>query len=147
MAWRWVRSTAADFALVALNWLLLGALLVPLRVLFPHVRSFEYAAGAPVSLLGIALLHAALITLMGYTEGLYAGGERSAEAGPHSRQVRGVGDDSVVLRLSLAGGSVGHKRFVLGSGLAALWRAVDVAMAEREAEPSRAAGRGCAQRA
>ncbi len=74
MAWRWVRSTAADFALVALNWLVLGALLVPLRVLFPHVRPFEYAAGEPVSLLGIALLHAALITLMGYTEGLYAGG-------------------------------------------------------------------------
>jgi len=74
MAWRWVRSTAADFALVALNWLLLGALLVALRVLFPHVRLFEYGAGAPVFLLGIALLHAALITLMGYTEGLYVGG-------------------------------------------------------------------------
>jgi exopolysaccharide biosynthesis polyprenyl glycosylphosphotransferase len=72
-AWRWVRATAADFALVALNWLLIGALLVPLRMLFPHVWSFAYAAGAPVSLLGIALLHAALITLMGYSEGLHAG--------------------------------------------------------------------------
>jgi exopolysaccharide biosynthesis polyprenyl glycosylphosphotransferase len=73
MAWKWVRSMAADFALVALNWLLIGALQVPLRVLFPHVRLFEFAAGAPVSLLGIALLHAALITLMGYTEGLHTG--------------------------------------------------------------------------
>jgi len=72
-AWRWLRSMAADFALVALNWLLIGALEVPLRGLFPHVRLFRFAAGAPVSLLGIALLHAALITLMGYTEGLHAG--------------------------------------------------------------------------
>ncbi len=74
MASQWVRCTAADFALVALDWLLIGALLVPLRMLFPHVRTFGFAAGAPVSLLGIALLHAALITLMGYTEGLHAGG-------------------------------------------------------------------------
>ena len=73
MAGRWVRAMAADFALVALNWLLIGALQVPLRVLFPHVRLFEYAAGAPVFLLGIASLHAALITLMGYTEGLHTG--------------------------------------------------------------------------
>jgi exopolysaccharide biosynthesis polyprenyl glycosylphosphotransferase len=73
MAWRWVRSTAADFSLVTLNWLLIGALLVPLRMLFPHVRSFGYAAGPPVSLVGIAVLHAALITLMGYSEGLHSG--------------------------------------------------------------------------
>lgn len=73
MARRWVRSIAADFALVTLNWLLIGAAQVPLRGLFPHVRLFEYAAGAPVSLLGIALLHGALITLMGYTEGLHNG--------------------------------------------------------------------------
>jgi exopolysaccharide biosynthesis polyprenyl glycosylphosphotransferase len=64
---------AADFALVALNWLLIGAMLVPLRIIFPNVRSFNYAEGAPLSLLGIALLHASLITLMGYTEGLHAG--------------------------------------------------------------------------
>jgi exopolysaccharide biosynthesis polyprenyl glycosylphosphotransferase len=65
-----------DVALVVLNWLSIGALLVPLRVLFPHVRMFEYAAGVPGLLLGIALLHAALITLMGYTQGLHpdAGG-------------------------------------------------------------------------
>ncbi len=73
-AWKWLRSTATDFALVALNWLLMGAVLVPLRSAFPRVRLFEYAAGAPVSLLGIAILHAALITLLSYTEGLYGSG-------------------------------------------------------------------------
>ena len=71
---------AADFALVALNWLLMGAVLVPLRMIFPRVRSFDYAAGAPVSLLGIALLHASLITLMGYTEGLQTGRDLRRQA-------------------------------------------------------------------
>jgi exopolysaccharide biosynthesis polyprenyl glycosylphosphotransferase len=71
MASRWMRSTTADFALVGLNWLLLGALLVPLRLLFPQVAAFRYAAGAPLSLLGLAVLHAVLITLLGHTEGLY----------------------------------------------------------------------------
>jgi len=69
MAWKLVSATVVDFALVAVNWLLIGALLVPLRGLFPHVRLFEYAAGAPVSLLGIAFLHAALITSMGFRKG------------------------------------------------------------------------------
>ncbi len=69
--WRWVRSMAADFALVGLDWLLIGASFVPLRMLYPRVRLFAYAAGTPVSLLGIATLHAALITLMAYTEGLH----------------------------------------------------------------------------
>jgi hypothetical protein len=77
---RWLRSMAADFALVALNWLLIGAVLVPLRMIFPRVRSFDYAAGAPVSLLGIALLHASLITLMGYTEGLHTGRDLRRQA-------------------------------------------------------------------
>ncbi len=77
---RWLRSMAADFALVALNWLLIGAVLVPLRMIFPRVSSFDYAAGAPVSLLGIALLHASLITLMGYTEGLQTGRDLRRQA-------------------------------------------------------------------
>ena len=77
---RWLRSMVADFALVALNWLLIGAVLVPLRMIFPRVRSFDYAAGAPVSLLGIALLHASLITLMGYTEGLQTGRDLRRQA-------------------------------------------------------------------
>jgi exopolysaccharide biosynthesis polyprenyl glycosylphosphotransferase len=75
MGWKWARSLAADFALVTLNWLSIGALLVPLRFLFPHVRAFNYAAGAPVSLLGIALLHAALIALMNHAEGLQSVGK------------------------------------------------------------------------
>ena len=67
-AWKWLISVAADFALVALNWLLIGAALVPLRILFPHVRTFGYAAGVPRYLLGMAFLQAALITLVSYTE-------------------------------------------------------------------------------
>ncbi|HKT87388.1 MAG TPA: sugar transferase [Candidatus Sulfotelmatobacter sp.] len=70
-ALKWIRSMAADFALVALGWLLMGACLVPLRTEFPQVWSFKYSAGAPMSLLGVAILHAALITLIGYTEGLH----------------------------------------------------------------------------
>ena len=72
-AWEWLRFTAADFALVGLNWLLIGALLVPLREIFPRVWLFKFAQGAPGSLLGIAILQATLITLMGHGEGLYAG--------------------------------------------------------------------------
>ncbi len=72
---------ATDFALIAVNWLLIGALQVPLRGIFPHVRIFEYAAGSPLSLLGIALLSAALITLVGYTEGLHSASvQRSGQA-------------------------------------------------------------------
>lgn len=71
-AWQWVRAMAADCALVGLDWLVVGALLVPLRLFFPGVRLFQYAAGAPNSMLGMAVLHAALITLIGHTEGLHA---------------------------------------------------------------------------
>lgn len=71
IAWKWLRSMAIDWALVSLNWLIVGGLLIPLRALFPRVRSFEYAAGEPASLLGMAMLHAALITLVAYTEGLH----------------------------------------------------------------------------
>ena len=70
-AGRWVRSAAADVALVGLNWLLLGALLVPLHRGFPQVHVFGYAAGRPFALLGIAALHAVLIALIGHAEGLY----------------------------------------------------------------------------
>jgi len=74
-AWRWLRSTSADFALVGVNWLLIGALLVFL----PRMRVFDSIL-APLSLLGIAVLHAALITLMGYTEGLYGAGNLQRRA-------------------------------------------------------------------
>jgi exopolysaccharide biosynthesis polyprenyl glycosylphosphotransferase len=70
MGWIWFRSTAAAFGLVTLNWLLLGGLLVALHALFPQKRIFGYAAGAPSTLLGIALLHATLITLIAHAEGL-----------------------------------------------------------------------------
>jgi exopolysaccharide biosynthesis polyprenyl glycosylphosphotransferase len=74
LAWTWTAAITADFALMALNWLLIGALLVPLRSLFPHVGLFAYAEGAPFFLLGTGFLHAALITLMGYTEDLHSSG-------------------------------------------------------------------------
>jgi exopolysaccharide biosynthesis polyprenyl glycosylphosphotransferase len=80
-ALRLIRSTAADFALIGLNWLLLGALLVPLRTVFPHVRLFKFDVGAPLSLLGIALLHATLVTLLGQSQGLYALGKGLRQQG------------------------------------------------------------------
>jgi exopolysaccharide biosynthesis polyprenyl glycosylphosphotransferase len=70
MGVHWLQSVAADYVLVALSWLIVGAVLVPLRVIFPGVHTFTYALGAPLSLLGIAILHAALITLVAHTEGL-----------------------------------------------------------------------------
>ena len=73
-ALHWARATGADFALIGVDWLLIGALLVPLRRLVPGLQLHAYAADVPTSLLGIALLHAALITLVGYAEGLYAAG-------------------------------------------------------------------------
>ena len=69
----WLKAVAADWALVSLNWLLLGALLIPLRTFFPRATFFEYATGAPLVLLGLAVLQAALITLVGHTEALYSG--------------------------------------------------------------------------
>jgi exopolysaccharide biosynthesis polyprenyl glycosylphosphotransferase len=71
----------ADWVLVALNWLLVGAVLVPLRELFPGVWSFGYAAGQPISLVGVAILHAALITLISYSEGLHVNGVKIRKQG------------------------------------------------------------------
>ena len=71
-AWEWLGSLVADCVLITLNWLILGALMVSLHDLFPRVRLFEVATWSYTFLLGIALLHIALITLVGYTEGLYA---------------------------------------------------------------------------
>ena len=71
---RWLRLMAADFTLVGLNWLFVGALSLSTQAAPAGVRLFEHAIEplAPSKLLGIALLHAALITLLGYSEGLYA---------------------------------------------------------------------------
>jgi exopolysaccharide biosynthesis polyprenyl glycosylphosphotransferase len=71
LAWKWIRLATADFTLVGVNWLLIGAVLVPLREIFPDVWLFRFAEGKPISLLGIAILQAALITLIGHNEGLY----------------------------------------------------------------------------
>lgn len=65
---QWAISTAVEFLLIALDWLAIGALLVPLHLLFPQRYVFQFAAGAPGTLLGIALLQAALITLLCYSE-------------------------------------------------------------------------------
>lgn len=77
-AWQWLRSTIADFALVGLDWLAIGAAIVLLRAAFPRFGLFEYAVRTPTSLLGIAVLHAALITLVGYSERLYEPGQETA---------------------------------------------------------------------
>lgn len=71
--WRVFSSIATDFALVELNWLLIGAGLTVLGTALPA----RLTASLPVSrlwLVGIGLLHAALITLVGYTELVYAVG-------------------------------------------------------------------------
>lgn len=77
--WKWLQSVVTDWALVAVNWLFVGALLVPLREFFPYVRSFRFEAGTPMPLIGIAVLHAALITLVGYSEGLNSPGTEPHE--------------------------------------------------------------------
>jgi exopolysaccharide biosynthesis polyprenyl glycosylphosphotransferase len=67
-----LRLVSADFAFVTLNWLLVGA-----------ARSFVgTVAGVltPSGLLGTALLHAALITLIGHTQGLYSVGSLPGHA-------------------------------------------------------------------
>src|ERR1700740_2226101 len=69
-----VRSICTDFAFITLNWLSVGALLLPLHAIFPIVPVFEFALHSCVFLIGMSLLHAALITLVGYTEGLYRAG-------------------------------------------------------------------------
>jgi exopolysaccharide biosynthesis polyprenyl glycosylphosphotransferase len=70
----WLRSIAADFVLVGLNWLFAGALVIGLDAAFPQAHLVEQLTIVPGSLLGLALLHAALITLLGYSEGLYEDG-------------------------------------------------------------------------
>ena len=69
---KWVLSMAVDFALVALNWMLVGVFGAPLRILFAPAVSVN--AGTAISWIGIALLQGALITLLAYSEGLHAKG-------------------------------------------------------------------------
>src|SRR5947209_6334121 len=60
----WLTLITADLAFVTLNWLFIGAVWIRL--------GHSVVVPVPSSFLGIALLHAALITLLGYSEGLYA---------------------------------------------------------------------------
>jgi len=68
----WLRAVTADFAIISLDWFLLGAIAILFRAPFASKLSFQIVAWSPVLLLGISILHAALITLVAYTEGLYA---------------------------------------------------------------------------
>ena len=69
-AYTWVLSMAIDFALITSNWLLIGSLLVLSRTFLPSAKFLSGSIADPFCLLGLATLHAALITLMSYTEGL-----------------------------------------------------------------------------
>lgn len=81
---RWLWLLAVDFVLVGLDWLFVGAVSLLTQTAPTGVRPFEQAIEplAPAKLLGIALLHAALITLLGYSEGLY---ERSCDLRQQTR--------------------------------------------------------------
>ncbi|HET9408166.1 MAG TPA: sugar transferase [Candidatus Sulfotelmatobacter sp.] len=69
----WSRYVAPDLAIICLNWLLLGAVALAFFGGLPGMLFLSPVSGSsPGSyLLGIATLHGALITLLGYTEGLY----------------------------------------------------------------------------
>jgi exopolysaccharide biosynthesis polyprenyl glycosylphosphotransferase len=82
----WLRSLILDFTLVGLNWLLIGAVALPVHMAFPQAHLLDHRPGAsfPLHLLGVALLWAALITLFGYSEGLYA---RGGDLRTHARSL------------------------------------------------------------
>ncbi len=67
----WLKSVIIDFVLIAFDWLFLGGLTI---LLPPLARAIGLRQGvwSPVLLMGISILHAALITLVAHTEGLYA---------------------------------------------------------------------------
>lgn len=120
----WLRLVTADFALVTVIWLLIGASIVFLG----HAGR---ALLLPRSLLGIALLHASLITLLGYSEGLYSAGAAL------SQQARTLGKSvlwaTALLSLAYAmqGATTNLIGLVFGAGLldlAALlaWRLEDL---------------------
>jgi exopolysaccharide biosynthesis polyprenyl glycosylphosphotransferase len=66
----WMWSMAADFGFVALSWMLVGGALTLIRALPVAVRWLQASEVAVASLLGFSVLHATLITLFGYSEGL-----------------------------------------------------------------------------
>jgi exopolysaccharide biosynthesis polyprenyl glycosylphosphotransferase len=71
---KWMLSMVVDFALVALNWMLLATLGAPLRTSLPRSPEISRNVDAAMSWVGIALLQGALITLLAYSEGLQAEG-------------------------------------------------------------------------
>ena len=71
---RWAASMVVDFTLVALNWMLVSVLGAPVSILFPQDPAGHDSVGMAASLMSIALLQGALITLLAYSEGLDAGG-------------------------------------------------------------------------
>jgi len=66
--WNWLRSIAADFLLVGFSWLLLRSVTLSFGTLRRLQTATTLGAG---SVLGMAILHGALITLLGYSERLY----------------------------------------------------------------------------
>lgn len=84
----WLRSSVKDYLLVVLNWVLVGEICLRLQVAFPHPSTFpgflRTWSIAP-ALLGIALLHGALINLLIGPDRLHV------ERGDFRRQVRIVG--------------------------------------------------------
>ena len=69
----WLSAMATDFVLAWVVWLLVVAGFLQLHRLFAQAQLFDLPAEATVrQVLGIALLHATLTTLLGYTEGLYS---------------------------------------------------------------------------
>ncbi len=104
-----LRSIGTDCALIALNWLSLGVLLLLFRGMFPDVPLFEFARRSSAFLLGVSLLHAALITLLGYTEGLYKAGSDFPAQTRSNGQGRAMGQHGLVLCLWVAGISLDHE--------------------------------------
>ena len=95
----WLERVAADFALIGLNWLIVGAIILQLRSAFPQVAVFQHPAIVPSSGLGVALLHAVLIMLTGQAEGLYKSGQPlSQQAGTLAKA---VGWSTVLLGIAL----------------------------------------------
>lgn len=69
MGLKWLQSTTVDFALVTLSWVILGAVLAWLRQ-FSMLRGYERLPQIPVPFVGAAVMHAALVTMVMYIEGL-----------------------------------------------------------------------------
>ena len=70
---------AADFLVVAMSWLVMGALLAWYQGVSLRTDGLELGEWTAVRLVGLAVLHGALITLLAYTEGLQLEGMSLAE--------------------------------------------------------------------